>query len=155
MPYSLDGAAGAGVVAALVTLFALAVAMFLERSLRINVIPFLGSPFPLPGWLKDLTGLALYGGLSIVFALGYGALYSALEIESNVIEWGVLFGLLHWAITGALLVQVVRVHPRVRDGSILDPGPFLINLSGINGFGFLVLHILFGMTAGFFYDALR
>lgn len=155
MQFNAEAAVGAGLMAALVTLFALAPAMLIERSLRLNPIVFLGGPFRCGAWLRHSIGLVTYAGLSIALAFVYGAILSGFNVHSSIVEWGVLIGIGQWMVLGGFLLALCPLHPRIKDGSIVNPGPFFLNLTGVNGLGFLVLNILFGIIAGFFFDALR
>ena len=158
MPYSPEGAAGAGIMAgAAVTLAFYAAFWSFPRTYRLNAFRFLGlmAPGRPPTTAIYLIGTAMYVSLCIGFSLGYAGLTQAFDVETDIFAWGVLFGLGHWVIDGVALGIVSRRHAAVRSGLLLDPGAFALNLPFATVLGFLGAHLLFGMFAGAFYDALR
>jgi hypothetical protein len=44
------------------------------------------------------------------------------------------------------------MHPRIKDGSLEAPGAFAINYPMATTMGFLMLHLMFGVLVGVFYD---
>ena len=44
------------------------------------------------------------------------------------------------------------MHPRIKDGSLEAPGAFAINYPMATTMGFLMLHVMFGVLVGVFYD---
>ena len=158
MPYSPEGAAGAGIIAGVAVALAFYVAFWsFPGTFRLNAFRFLGlmAPGRLPTQAIYLIGIAVYVSLCIVFALGYAGLTHAFDVATDIFAWGVLFGLGHWVIDGVALGIVARRHGAVRSGLLLDPGAFALNLPFATVLAFLAAHLLFGMFSGAFYDALR
>ena len=158
MPYSPEGAAGAGIMAGVAVALAFYVAFWLfPQTFRLNAFRFLGlmAPGRLPTQAIYLIGITMYVSLCIGFALGYAGLTHAFDVETDIFAWGVLFGLGHWVIDGVALGIVARRHGAVRSGLLLDPGAFALNLPFATVLAFLAVHLLFGMFTGAFYDALR
>ena len=158
MPYSPEGAAGAGIMAGVAVALAFYVAFWLfPQTFRLNAFRFLGlmAPGRLPTQAIYLIGITMYVSLCIGFALGYAGLTHAFDVETDIFAWGVLFGLGHWVIDGVALGIVARRHGAVRSGLLLDPGAFALNLPFATAVGCLAAHLLFGMFAGAFYAALR
>ncbi len=158
MPYSADGAVGAGIMAGVAAILAFyATFSVFPRQVRFNPFLFLGLTVPrlrsMP--LVYLLGIAFYLALCILFALGYAGLYQAFDVETDIFAWGVLFGLGHWVIDGFALGAAVRRHGGVGSGLLIDPGAFALNLPWLGVLAFLAVHLLFGMFVGAFYDALR
>lgn len=158
VPYSPEGAAGAGIMAGAAAALALYVAFWaFPGTIRLNGLRFLGlmAPGRPPTLAIYVIGIAVYVSLCIAFALGYAGLTHAFDVETDIFAWGVLFGLGHWVIDGVVLGIVARRHGAVRSGLLLDPGAFALNLPFATALAFLAVHLLFGMFTGAFYDALR
>ncbi len=67
--------------------------------------------------------------------------------------WGLLFGAVHWLISGMMLGMMPVMHPLVRAGSLENPGPFVLSMGATTAMGFLMLHLIFGVLVGAFYEA--
>ncbi len=91
--------------------------------------------------------------MSIVFGLAHGAVFAAADINSSEAAWGLLFGAVHWAMSGMALAMLPLVHPRVRSGDVDSPGPFALHYPPMTAMGFLVLHLLFGVLVGIVYGS--
>ena len=74
-----------------------------------------------------VMGALMHFGLGIMFGLAHTALYSAFELESGLVVWGILFGLAHWMIAGTGMGMLGNTHPRMRTGEVFAPGLFLRN----------------------------
>ena len=158
MPYSATGALGAGIFVALVTALILySVYAFFPRQLRLNPLFFLGAWISAgePRVLIYPVGAVLYTGLSVLFALVHAGFYQVFGVETSVFAWGVLFGTVQWVIDGIALGMAPLLHPKVRAGALASPGAFALNYPMAGALGFLVMHLLYGMLVGGFYDALR
>ena len=156
MSYDPEGALAAGIFACvLVVLFLYTFLTFFPR-VKLNLVHLLGTIFPVTArWqiypLGLLTILAMGGGISMVHA----AIYEALRIDTDMVSWGLIFGVVQWLVIGLSLGPISRHHPRVKVGAADDLGYFAINERLVAGMAFLVLHVAFAVFCGTFYDALR
>lgn len=158
MPYSAGGAAGAGVMAGVVTLLALYATLFAgQRNLQLNVLFYLGLAVAPAGrpWLVYPAGFLIFIALSAAAALVHAGLHQAFSVETDIFAWGVLFGAGQWVVLGAALGLLARRHPAVASGAVSDPGPFATHYSLQTAVVFLAMHLLFGAFVAAFYDALR
>ena len=142
MSLSVIGAAVAGLASTLVMSITMAVAPRMD-------LP----PMDFAGWLANLLGVPRLRALGFVahlligvgWAFAYAALWSA-GIGSPDVTIGLLFGIAHWLIAGALFGLL----PSWRPGM---PGLYFRNLNGNMGFfGGLMLHIIYGLTMGLVYQ---
>ena len=51
------------------------------------------------------------------------------------------------------LGMMPMVHPRIRDGELQAPGAFALSYPKGTAMGFLMLHLIYGVLVGVFYDA--
>jgi uncharacterized protein (DUF2236 family) len=91
--------------------------------------------------------------MSIAFAFAHVGLYQAFDIESSLAAWGLLFGFVHFVVSGMALGMMPMMHPGVRAGVVQAPGIFALSYPRATAMGFLMLHVLFGVMVGSFYDA--
>ena len=111
-------------------------------------------------------GAMVHAGMGAVFGLVHAAAFSVLGIDSGQAAWGLLFGLVHWAVVGMALGMLPLMHPRLRragngpaanagdldQGDLLDaPGCHALNYPMMTALGFLMLHLLFGLIFGALY----
>ncbi len=156
MSYSITGAINAGIFTAILTLLALYFVVIVVRSFQLNPVLFLGALLRLRGGpVLYLGGLLAFGLVSVAFAMAHAGVYQGLDIRTGVLEWGLLFGVAHWAVDGFLLAALARAHPWVRSGEIDNPGFFVLQYPASNALGFLGVHLLYGYFVSAFYDALR
>ncbi len=101
-----------------------------------------------------LAGAMMHGAMSIVFGLIHVVFYNALGLESELIAWGLLFGFVHWLISGMGLSMVPAMHPLMKRGQMETPGAFALSYPPLTAMGFFILHLVFGIVAGALYGAL-
>ena len=101
-----------------------------------------------------VAGAMMHGVMSIVFGLIHVALYSAFGLESALVAWGLLFGFVHWMISGVGLGMVPSMHPMMKHGQMDPPGAFALSYPPMTAMGFFILHIVFGVLVGALYAAL-
>ena len=94
-----------------------------------------------------------YGVMSIESALIHVGIYEAVDLESNLVAWGLLFGFVHYILTGMALGMLPMVHPRIRAGELQAPGAYALSYPKATAAGFLMLHLVFGVLVGALYDA--
>ena len=101
-----------------------------------------------------LAGAMMHGVMSIVFGLVHVGLYTALGLESELVVWGVIFGLAHWLLSGVGLAMVPLMHPLMRNGQMAAPGAFALSYPAMTAGGFFMLHVIFGVLVDALYTAL-
>ena len=101
-----------------------------------------------------LAGAMMHGAMSIVFGLIHVVFYNALGLESELIAWGLLFGFVHWLISGMGLSMVPAMHPLMKRGQMETPGAFALSCPPLTAMGFFILHLVFGIVVGALYGAL-
>ena len=168
---SFDGGAavGAGLIAGAVMSVPLYLGItMMPRQMKMNLFLMLGTMMvgskPLATGheatiignkpMAYLAGGMMHGVMSIVFGLVHVALYSALGLESGLVAWGLLFGFVHWLMSGVGLSMLPAIHPLIKRGQMEPPGAFAISYPPMTAMGFFILHIVFGVTVGAFYGAL-
>ncbi len=170
----MDFEPGRAVVAGLIGGAAMASILYMgilmvPRQMKMNMFMLLGSMMLPVGATAFMMGAMIHAGMSIVFGLVHAAAFSILDIDSNQAAWGLLFGLVHWAIVGIALGMLPPMHPRIRYAGprlipaakgnphpeqLLDPpGLYALGYPPMTAMGFLMLHLLFGLVFGALYGA--
>ena len=155
MEYDVGAAVVAGLIAGaiMVVPFYMGIAA-MPNQMRMNLFLMLGTMAVLRGGpVAYQVGAMVHAVMSIVFALIHVAVYQALGLESELVAWGALGGLVHWIIVGMGLGMMRFMHPLIRGGEMDDPGAFAMGFPAMTAMGFLMLHILFGILVGAFYEA--
>ncbi len=153
---SFDG--GAAVLAGLLggaimsALLYMGIAM-MPRQMRMDLFLILGTMMFRKGKMAYMAGAMMHAVMSIVFGLIHVAVFVAFDVEDSLAAWGVLFGIVHWMVSGMGLGMLPMVHPAIRRGEIDVPGAFALSYPPLTAMGFLMLHILFGVLVGAFYAA--
>ena len=156
MSYDAEGAVGAGIFAGVVVTLILYVFLALFPRVKINLLHFLGTVFQVGrAWQVYPLGLLAFLVISAILGLIHASLYEAFGIDTNMVSWGLIFGIAQWLIDGALMGPASRLHPGVKTGLADDLGYFLVNERTAAAMAFLVVHLLFGVFVATFYDALR
>ncbi len=170
MDFSLGAAAGAGLVGgASMTVVLYMGILMMPRQMKMNLLLLLGTMVVPAGVTAYVAGAMIHAMMSIAFGLVHGAVFSASGITSAEPAWGLVFGLVHWAVVGMALGMVPMMHPRMRYGGLrlvaqargnphgeglLDPpGFYALNYPPATAAGFLMLHLLFGVIVGALYGA--
>ena len=105
----------------------------------------------------------VYGvGLIVHFAFGalFGILYAvaltavgAAGLVGMAAAWGAVFGALHGVAVGGALGALPVVHPRMGSGQVLQPPGFFGRDIGVGmPVALILLHIIYGVTAGVVYS---
>jgi hypothetical protein len=105
------------------------------------------------GKMAYMAGAMIHAVMSIVFGLIHVAVFVAFDVEDSLAAWGILFGLVHWMVSGMGLGMLPMMHPAIRHREIDAPGVFALSYPPLTAMGFLMLHILFGVLVGAFYTA--
>lgn len=169
MSFDVGAAVGAGLIAGAVmsVLLYMGIAM-MPRQMKMNLFLMLGTmmvgnkalmstPEATVVSNKPLAygaGAMMHGVMSIVFGLIHVAFYTALGLESGLVAWGLLFGFVHWLISGMGLGMVPAMHPLMKRGQMETPGAFALSYPPMTAMGFFILHLVFGIVVGALYGAL-
>jgi hypothetical protein len=127
--------------------------IMLPDQMRMNLFMMLGTMMLPVGAAALVMGAMVHAGMSVVFGLIHGAIFSAADIDSTWAVWGLLFGLAHWAFAGTALGMLPAMHPRIRDGELEAPSFFALSFPPMTAMGFLTLHLVFGVIVGALYGA--
>ena len=123
-------------------------------SIALAVAPRMGLPeMDFAGMLATLLGVprlralgfVLHVLIGIFWAYIYATLWSA-GIGSPNVTTGLLYGIAHWLIAGALVGVLSYLRPGL-------PGFYFRDLGGSTGFfGGLMVHVIYGLTVGLVYE---
>jgi len=117
---------------------------------KMDIIGMLGTMFS-----KD-SNRAMGGGMhlmmGIIFALIYAVLWNA-GIGSATVVGGLIFGVVHWLISGLMMGGVPMMHAGVKAGTVTAPGIYMTNSGGMMSFmGGLIGHAIFGIVVALTYS---
>ena len=127
--------------------------VMMPQQMKMNLFMMLGSMILPVGVGAFVMGAMIHAGMSVVFGLIHGGFFAALDIDSAWAAWGLLFGVAHWAVVGMALGMMPMMHPRMRSGEIDEPGFYALRYPPMTAMGFLMLHLVFGVTVGALYGA--
>ena len=127
--------------------------VMMPQQMKMNLFMMLGSMILPVGVGAFVMGAMIHAGMSVVFGLIHGGVFAALDISSAWAAWGLLFGVAHWAVVGMALGMMPMMHPRMRSGEIDEPGFYALRYPPMTAMGFLMLHLVFGVTVGALYGA--
>ena len=125
----------------------------MPRQMKMNLFLMLGTMTVRDTKMAYVAGAMMHAMMSIVFGLLHVAFYNAFGLESALVAWGIIFGLVHWFITGMMLGLVPVMHPLMKAGRMDAPGAFALGYPPATAMGFLMLHLVFGILVGAFYGA--
>ena len=154
MSFEIGAAIAAGIISGtiMVAILYMGIAM-MPKQMKMNLFLLLGTmAFP-SGAMAIVAGAMMHAVNSILFGLAHVGIYQAFGLETQLAAWGLLFGFVHWVVVGMMLWMMPMLHIRVRSGEIEAPGAFALNYPAMTAAGFLMLHLLFGLLVGVFYQA--
>jgi len=125
----------------------------LPKQMKMNLFMMLGTMMLPVGTMAFVMGAMIHAGMSVVFGLIHGGVFAAADIGSAQAAWGLLFGLVHWAVVGMALGMMPVMHPRMRSGEIDAPGFYALSYPPMTAMGFLMLRLVFGAIVGALYGA--
>lgn len=103
-----------------------------------------------------VVGLVVHFGFGAVFGIIYALLLTAIgaaPILGAAAAYGAMFGAVHGVVIGAGLGALPVVHPRMGSGQVLQaPGFFGRNIGVGMPVAVILLHIVYGVTAGVIYS---
>lgn len=144
---------GAGLLGGLAMTVVLYMGMLMMPSqMKMNILRLLGTMMFRPTPVVYMAGAMMHAANSIVFALIHVGIYEAIGLNSNLAAWGLLFGAVHYMVAGMALGMMPKMHAGIRSGAVQAPGAFALGYPAGTAMGFLMLHLLFGVLVGVFYD---
>ncbi len=154
MAWDGGAAVAAGAVATAVMTAMLYMGFFMmPRQMPMNLLYMLGTMVTTRTGPAYMMGAMAHAMMGIVFALIYTGVFRAFDVEADFAAWGLLFGLVHWAVVGVGMGMMGAMHPLMRRGEMAAPGPLVMNYPAMTVVGFLMLHLVFGVLVGVLYDA--
>ena len=154
---SFDGGAaiGAGLIAgtAMSMLLYMGIAM-MPKQMKMNLFLMLGTMFFRDRPMAYVAGAMMHAMMSIIFALVHVAFFTAFDLDTSLAAWGIVFGVIHWMVSGMGLGMMPTMHPLIRRGEMAAPGAFALSYPSMTAMGFLMLHVVFGVLVGASYSAL-
>lgn len=159
MSITFGPAIAAGAVATVV----MTVVMYMGgiMGMKMDIPMMLGTMFLPKGAAARVLGLGLHFMMGIGFFLVYAAVLDATGIESNIVGWMALFGVVHALIAGMAMGMMPAMHPRMRSDRSLGaaqaalpaPGFFGLRLGAMAPMALIILHVVYGAVAGALYVA--
>ncbi len=143
----LAGVIGGGVMAVMLYMGIL----LLPQQMKMNLFTMLGTMVLPAGAAAFMMGAMVHVVMSGAFGLAHGAVFAVADVDSNEAAWGLLFGVVHWAVVGMALGMLPLMHRGIRDGEIDAPGFYALNYPPMTAMGFLMLHLVFGVIVGALY----
>tara|TARA_B100000315_G_scaffold200504_1_gene192716 strand:- start:1060 stop:1482 length:423 start_codon:yes stop_codon:yes gene_type:complete len=125
----------------------------MPSQMKMNLFNLLGTMLFREKVVVYMAGAMIHVVMSIAFALAHVGVYQAFDIESSLAAWGLLFGFVHFVVSGMAMGMMPMMHPGVRSGVVQAPGAFALSYPNATAMGFLMLHLLFGVLMGVTYDA--
>ncbi|MDA1280885.1 MAG: hypothetical protein O3B95_12765 [Chloroflexi bacterium] len=156
MEYNSVAAIVSGLIAGAIMLVPIYLGrMMMPDKMRMDLLKMLGTMLMPVSGMTYGVGLMIHAVMSMIFASTHAAFYLWLDLDDDLVVWGLLFGAVHW-IGASIFFGMIgpSIHRGVRDGTVEPPGFFGLNLGGMTVTGVLVVHILFGLFVGLFYEAL-
>ena len=149
---------GAAVIAGLLAGLIMIVPMYMglammPRHMKMDLLKLMGTMMMPLSRFTYPVGLMLHLSMSIVFALIHVVLYDAFDINSAFAAWGILFGLGHALISGVGFGLMPMMHRGIKDGIVEAPGFMALSYPSATTSGFVMVHVLFGVLVGVFYEA--
>lgn len=154
MEFNSGAALAAGVLAGLIMLVPMYMGLAMMPNLmKMDMLKLLGTMMmPVSGMTYPI-GLMVHLGASIVFALIHVAFFNLFDIDSAFAAWGILFGLVHAVIAGIGFGMMPIMHKGIKDGVVDAPGFMTLNLPMATVAGFVMVHVIYGVLVGAFYEA--
>ncbi|MEA3440096.1 MAG: hypothetical protein U9R58_07420 [Chloroflexota bacterium] len=144
------GAIIAGLAGTLVMSMVMAIAPRMGMP-KMDIVGMLGTMFNKEG--NQMLGWIMHLMMGIVFALIYAALWTT-GIGAPTALWGLIFGAVHWLVSGLMMGAVPMMHAGIKAGIVEAPGVYMWNTGGIMSFmGGLIGHMLFGLIVALVYSA--
>ncbi len=89
-----------------------------------NILHLLGTMMFRPTPVVYMAGVMMHAANSVVFALIHVGIYEAIDLDSNLAAWGLLFGAVHYMVSGMAMGMMPMMHAGIRAGTVHAPGAF-------------------------------
>ena len=155
MDYNASAAIVAGLIAGAVMLVPIYLGrMMMPAQMKMDLLKMLGTMMmPVSGMTYGI-GLVVHAMMSIIFASVHASFYLWLDIDGDLALWGLLFGAVHWVIVGIAFGMITSsTHRGIRDGAVQAPGFFGLNMGMMTAVGILMVHLIYGVLVGVFYES--
>ncbi len=142
------GAIVAGIVGTIVMTMVMVMAPKMGMP-KMDIVGMLGSMFSAEG--NRMVGMIMHFMMGVVFAIVYALLWNA-GIGAASVLWGIVFGAVHWLVSGMMMGGMYMMHAGVKAGTVKAPGVFMMNNGGMMAFmGGLMGHVIFGLVVALVY----
>jgi uncharacterized membrane protein YagU involved in acid resistance len=142
------------IVAGLIGTVAMTLVMAIAPKMGMPKMDIIGMLSTMFGKQNRPLGMGLHLMMGIAFALVYAFLWSS-GVGAATLTGGVLFGIVHWLVVGAMMAGMPMMHAGIKAGKVPAPGAYMQNNGGSKAFiGGLMGHILFGMVVALVYAAI-
>lgn len=154
MEYDALAAVGAGLLAGAIMLVPIYLGrMMMPDQMKMDLLKMLGTMMMPVSGMTYGAGLLIHAMMSIIFGSLHAVFFLWLDIDSSLALWGLLFGAVHWIMVGmAFGMMKSSVHRGIRDGAVQAPGFFGLNMGMMTAVGILMVHLLYGVLVGAFYE---
>jgi hypothetical protein len=127
--------------------------MMKPMGMRMDPHHMWGTMMKLRGGAGYTMGFVVHMVISAALALLYALFFAIVGVQANLWAWGLLGGLIHWAIAGGMVMPMVpAMHPEIPEREPA-PGMFVKNYGTLDATGFLMTHLLYGLVVGLLYAA--
>ena len=153
---------GTAILAGLVGTAVMTAVMYMGymMNMRMDMPMMLGTMFLPKGPAAWAVGLMLHLMLGAIFFVVYALLFDALSIESGIVGWSAIFGLVHGTVACMAMGMMPVMHPRMATAAgpmdedrVANPGIFATSFGLMGPMALLALHLIFGVVGGLVYSA--
>ncbi len=154
MDYNYPAVVGAGLLAGAIMLIPIYMGrMMMPNQMKMDLLKMLGTMLMPVSGMTYGVGLVIHAMMSIIFASVHAAFFLWLDIDSSLALWGLLFGAVHWVMVGIAFGMIKSsTHRGIRDGAVQAPGFFGLNMGMTTAMGILMVHLIYGVLVGTFYE---
>jgi hypothetical protein len=125
------------IVAGLVGTAVMTAVMYMGRlmNMRMDMPMMIGTMFLRRGQAAWALGLMIHFMMGAIFFLIYAVLFDVLAIETGIVGWAGVFGLVNGALAGMTMAMMPAMHPRMAtaggfedEEQVSNPGVFALNM---------------------------
>ncbi len=155
MDYDILAAIGAGLIAGAIMLIPMYLGrMMMPDQMKMDLLKMLGTMMLPASGMTYGVGLVIHAMMSVIFALVHVAFFFWFDLESSLVLWGLLFGAVHGIMIGIAFGMITpSTHRGIRDGVVEAPGFFGLSMGMTTAMGILMVHLLYGVLVGVFYES--
>lgn len=118
--------------------------------LKMHVPRIWGTMMKIYGTPGRVLGMMIHLLVSAVIALIYAWAFDLIGASGNLWLWGLLGGAIHWVLAGMFVAMMPPMHPEIPE-RLPAPGAFAKNFGTSDILGFLMGHLLYGISVGILY----